>query len=258
MPVAASLYYFVHEADNLARPPVILIHGAGGHHLFWPPQVRRMPDQRIFAVDLPGHGKSEGIGHHTIEDYTGEIMEFIKALNLNAVVMAGHSMGSAIALKAAILYPKQVLGLCLIGSGVRLRVARTTLQSISNPSTYADTVRLVINDSFSPQTDERLKDLATQRMEETRSSILYGDFLACDAFDITDQLSQISAPTFILCGALDKMVPLKYSKILRDNIPGSHMEVMPNAGHMLMLEDPDQTADKMSSFIDSIPYQPGL
>ena len=49
MPLAAGLYYFVHEPDNVARPPVILIHGAGGHHLYWPPQIRRLQGERIIA-----------------------------------------------------------------------------------------------------------------------------------------------------------------------------------------------------------------
>ena len=258
MPVAAGLYYFAHEADDFSRPPVILIHGAGGHHLFWPPQIRRMHDQRIFTVDLPGHGKSEGIGHHTIDDYTGEIIEFIKALKLNAAVLAGHSMGSAVALNAAIRFPQKVLGLCLVGSAARLRIAPAILQSASNPSTIATAIHLVINDSFSPQTNARLKELATQRMEETRPSVLYGDFLACASFNITDQLSQVSTPTFILCGALDKMVPLKYSEFLRDNIAGAQLDIIPNAGHMLLLEQPDQTADKLSGFINKIPFQPGL
>jgi pimeloyl-ACP methyl ester carboxylesterase len=258
MPVAAGLYYFVHEADNFSRPPVILIHGAGGHHLTWPPQILRMHNQRIFAVDLPGHGKSDGIGHHTIDDYTVEIIEFIKALKLNTVVLAGHSMGSAIALTAAILFPKKVLGLCLLGSGTRLRVSHSILQSASDPSTFAATIHMVIDHSFSPQTNARLKELAAQRMEETRPSVLYGDFLACNAFNITDQLTQISAPTFILCGALDKMVPLKLSESLRDNIAGAQMDIMPDAGHMLMLEQPDQTADKLSTFLNTVPFLPGL
>jgi len=258
MPVAAGLYYFAHEADNLFRPPVILIHGAGGDHLFWPPQIRRMHNQRILAVDLPGHGKSEGVGHHTIDDYTGEVMEFIKALKLNAVVLAGHSMGSAVALKAAIRFPKKVLGLCLLGSGARLRVASSILQSASDPSTFAAAVRQVIDGSFFPQTGGRLKELSTQRLEETRPSVLYGDLLACNAFNVTDQLSQVSAPAFILCGALDKMVPLKISEFLRDHIPGAQMDIMPNAGHMFLLEQPNQTADKLSGFLDTIPFQPGL
>jgi pimeloyl-ACP methyl ester carboxylesterase len=258
MPISAKLYYFAHEADDLSRPPVILIHGAGGHHLFWPPQVRRMHDQRIFAVDLPGHGKSEGIGHHTIDDYTNEILEFIKALKLNGVVLVGHSMGSAIALNAAILSPKNVLGLCLMGGGARLRVSPALLQSASEPSTFKAAVQLMINYSFSPQANSRLTELAAQRMEEVRPSVLYGDFLACNSFNLTGQLSQVSAPTFILCGALDKMVPVKYSEILRDNIKGARMEIMPDVGHMFMLEQPDQTADKLGDFINSIPYQPGM
>jgi pimeloyl-ACP methyl ester carboxylesterase len=217
-----------------------------------------LQNQRIFAVDLPGHGKSEGVGHHTIDDYSGEIMEFIKALKLNGVVLAGHSMGSAIALKAAIHFPKKVLGLCLVGSGARLRVAPAILESASDPTTFAVAIHLVVNYSFAPQTNARLKELASQRMEETRPSVLYGDFLACDAFNITDQLSQVRVPTFILCGGLDKMVPLKYSEFLRDNITGAQMEILPNAGHMLMLEQPDQTADKLSSFLNMIPFQPGL
>jgi pimeloyl-ACP methyl ester carboxylesterase len=257
MPVASGLYYFAHEADNISRPPVILIHGAGGHHLFWPPQIRRMHDQRVFAVDLPGHGKSEGVGHHTVDDYMQEVMEFVSALKLNAVVLAGHSMGSAIALKAAVEFPKKVIGLCLIGGGARLRVSPAIMNGASDPSTYPSAVQLIADDSFSPQTSSRLKEQAAARMLETRSSVLYGDLLACNAFNITDQLAHVSAPTYILCGALDKMVPQRFSEILRDHIPGSKMDVIPNAGHMLMLEQPDQTAEMLAGFLNKIPFQSG-
>src|SRR5262245_49504465 len=143
MPVAAGLYYFAHEADNFSRPPVILIHGAGGNHLYWPAQVRRMHNQRVFAVDLPGHGKSEAVGHQTVEQYAGEVLEFIKALNLNTSILAGHSLGGAVALQAAIDSPKRVLGLGLIGGGARLRVAPAILQGVSDPSTFADAIEKI-------------------------------------------------------------------------------------------------------------------
>jgi pimeloyl-ACP methyl ester carboxylesterase len=257
MPVAAGMYYFAHEADDLSRPPVILIHGAGGHHLFWSAQLRRMPNQRIFAIDLPGHGKSEGIGFHTIDDYTWEIIAFIKALRLNAAVLAGHSMGGAIALNAAIRFPRHVLGLCLIGCGPRLRVAPAILQGVSDPSTFEAAIRMIMDNSFSPHTDPGLKEAAAQRLSETRPSVLYGDFQACDAYNVSDLLSKIEIPTFILSGAYDKMVPLKSSEFLRDNIAGARMEVLSDAGHMLIQEQPVQTADKLSGFLDSIPYHPG-
>ena len=114
MPTAAGLYYFAHGASDATRPPIILIHGAGGHHLSWPPQVRRLLGERIFAVDLPGHGKSAGVGRHTIEDYAAAILDFVAALKLSTVVLIGHSMGGAIALRAAIEAPGQVMGLGLL------------------------------------------------------------------------------------------------------------------------------------------------
>ncbi len=257
MPVASNLYYFAHQADHLTRPPVVLIHGAGGNHLYWPPQIRRLHNQRIFAVDLPGHGKSEGLGHHAIDDYSDCIIEFLKALKLNVAVLIGHSMGSAIALSAAIRFPKRVIGLGLIGGGAKMRVAPSILQSASNPSTFANTVQTVTEFSFASQTSERLKELAAQRMSETRPTILHGDFLACDAFNAMGQLSEISAPTLVLCGEEDRMTPPKYSEFLRDNIVGARMEVVANAGHMAMLEQPEQVARILDNFLSTISYQPG-
>ncbi len=257
MPVASGLYYFANQADHLARPPVILIHGAGGNHLYWPPQVRRLPNQRIFAVDLPGHGKSEGLGYHTIDDYADSIIEFLEALKLSGAVLAGHSMGSAIALSAAIRFPKRVVGLVLVGGGAKLRVAPAILQSASNLSAFANAVQMVTDFSFAPQTGERLKELAAQRMSETRPTVLHGDFVACDAFNAMDQLSEISVPTLVLCGDKDQMTPPKYSEFLRDHIAGARMEVVPNAGHMVMLEQPEKTAGILDDFLNTVSYQPG-
>ncbi|HEX2697034.1 MAG TPA: alpha/beta hydrolase [Anaerolineales bacterium] len=257
MPVAAGLYYFAHEAENFSRPAVILIHGAAGTHLYWPPQVRRLPNQRIFAVDLPGHGKSEGIGHQRIDDYADEIIEFMKALKLNSAILVGHSMGSAIALTSALKIPKQVFALGLVGSGARLLVAPELLRSASDPSTFLDAVHKMNENSYAADSSERLKELGEKRTAEIRPTVLYGDFLACNAFNVMDQLSQISVPTLIVCGSEDRMTPLKNSEFLRDNISGAKLEIVPRAGHMVMLEQPEKTTTILNDFLNSIPYRPG-
>lgn len=257
MPNAAGLYYFAHEADNYARPPVILIHGAGGSHLSWPAQLRRIPGQRIFAVDLPGHGKSEGIGHHIVDDYADHILDFMKVIGLRAAVLVGHSMGSAIALKLAIRSPRQTLGLGLVGGGAKLHVAPALLHSASNPSTFPDAVQTVIDYSFALHTGKRLKELVAQRMTMTRPTVLYGDLVACEAFNVTDRLLGISVPTLIVCGAEDKMVPPNHSEFLRDNIVSAQMVLVPKAGHMVMLEQPDLMANVLDNFLNGIPYQRG-
>src|SRR5512140_865762 len=125
MPTAAGLYYFSIGAGDLSRPPVILIHGAGGHHLYWPPEIRRMPGERLFAVDLPGHGRSAGVAHHAIRDDAAAIVGFMDVLHLNRAALVGHSMGGAVALEAAIHWPNRVLGLGIIGSAAHLRVSPT-------------------------------------------------------------------------------------------------------------------------------------
>ena len=194
MPTAAKLHYFASRSSAYHLPPVLLIHGAGGNHLYWPPQVRRVNDQRIFAMDLPGHGQSEGIGRDRIEDYVDDVLAFMAAVGLNSAVWIGHSMGGAIALQAALYRPRKVLGLGLIGSGARMRVDSTLLGHASREAAFPAALRLIGERSFSPASDTRLKDQALQRMAEIRSSVLHGDLMACNEFDVTARLGAIRVP----------------------------------------------------------------
>ena len=257
MPSGSGLHFYASEADNHERPPVLLIHGAGGHHLYWPPQIRRLHDQRMFALDLPGHGKSDGIGHHRVEDYTRAVLEFLQERRLNAAVWIGHSMGGAIALDAALRFPRRVLALGIISSGARLRVDPTILRHAAQETTFPATIKLIGDRSFAAGTAKRLKELALHRMAETRSSVLLGDLMACDAFDIADDVAGIRVPTLIACGAEDRMTPPRYSEYLRDHIVGSTMHLIGDAGHMLLLEQPDDLAEALGAFLDTIPYVPG-
>ncbi len=257
MPVIEGLYYFVRGIENTSRPPVILIHGAGGFHLSWPPQVRRLGGLRVYAVDLPGHGKSEGTGRQSIQAYADDVAAFMKALEIHSAVIAGHSMGSGIAMTLALNYPQNVAGLVSIGGGAKLRVAPAILEGVSKPDTFVSTIQLINDYSFSPRVSQRVKELSTQRMAGTTPQVLHGDFLACDTFNAMDQLGQIKAPALIICGAEDRMTPLKFSESLRDGIADSCLEVVEGAGHMLMLEQPDLTADLISRFMKDLPLHAG-
>lgn len=257
MPVINNLFFFSHGAENINRPPLVFIHGAGGTHLHWPPHVRRIHGQRILALDLPGHGKSGGIGCQTIHDYAGAVVDFLDAARLNSAVLIGHSMGSAIAMTLALDFPKRVLGLCLVGSGARLRVHPRILETTSNESTFCLAVELIKEAEFGPSVNPRLKELAARQMATIRPSVLHGDFLACNEFDVMLRLGEISAPTLILCGTEDQLTPLKYSEFLNTHIPSSRLVTFPGAGHMVMLEQPEAVAGTLAEFADSISYRPG-
>ena len=257
MPTTTKLYYFAHTAEDqvVKRPPVILIHGAGGTHLSWPPQIRRLADEKIYAPDLPGHGKSEGEGRQSIDEYVDDVIAFMAELKIRSAVIVGISLGSAVALTLALKYPKQVLGLGLLGSGSKLPVSPMLLETAGNPIGFESAVETVIKDCFSPESPQNLIELSKRSMLEIRPPVLLGDLLACNEFDVTGQLDKIKAPTLIISGAEDKMTPSKFSELLQAGIVNSQFHVLENVGHMVMLEQPDAVADLLKQFIDNIPLK---
>ncbi|MGE5252307.1 MAG: alpha/beta fold hydrolase, partial [Bacteroidota bacterium] len=242
MASAAGMYYFSYGDETSARPSVILIHGAGGTHLNWPPQIRRLAGQRMLALDLPGHGRSEGVGRQLIADYAADVVRFMDTLRLPAAILAGHSMGAAIALTMALKHPKRLVGMALLGSSARMPVSPAILRGAADRSTFRATVELITGHSYSLHTDPRLKELAARRMAESRPSVLHGDFVACDHFNVTDELGRVRTPTLIIAAEEDRMIPAASSRGMQRQIPGAQLRMVPDAGHMLMLERPEAVA----------------
>lgn len=257
MPIAAGVYYFANEEENWSRPAVILIHGAGGTHLNWPPEIRRMSGQRIYALDLPGHGKSEGFGLQTIEDYARSVLNFMDALKIRKAVLVGHSMGGAVALYLGVHNPSRTLGLGLFATGPRLRVSPEILEKSENPATFAMAIQSVNDLAFGPQTEPRLREAASLRMAEVRPAVLHGDFRACDSYDEAHLLSRIKVPALIVCGSEDKMTPLHLSEQLKARIKDTILYMVESAGHMVMLEEPQKVAAPLQLFLNGVVYQPG-
>jgi pimeloyl-ACP methyl ester carboxylesterase len=257
MPFNANIYYRYSQEGDGETPPVVLIHGAGGTHMHWPAQVRRLPGYRIYALDLPGHGQSEGRGYQTIEAYCQNIIEWLESIDIFRAVFVGHSMGGAIALTLALDYPEHVIALGLVGTGARLRVAPLILENAANPTTFPVAVNAIIERAFSPDTDPRLIELATQRMQTTRPAVLHGDFVACNAFDEMESVHKIRFPSIVICGQDDQLTPVRYAQFLADQIPNAEIKILPNAGHMVMLEQPDATAEAIANFLGKLTYSPG-
>jgi len=266
MPRLSDLYYVVHmgicsDGANVDvasftiknnKPPVVLIHGAGGTHLYWPAVIRRLAGYPVFALDLPGHGKSVGDGKQSIQGYAAVVLEWLDIIGLGPAVFFGHSMGGAIALSLALDYPKRVLGLGLVSSGARLRVHPALLQSTANAATFSTAVEQIMQWAFSPQFSPRKMELAARRMAETPPHVLHNDFLACDDFDVRGRLVEISQPTLVVCGSADQLTPVRFAEYLVAEIPGAHLKIIPGAGHMVMLEQPDTVAEVMGEFLEGL------
>jgi pimeloyl-ACP methyl ester carboxylesterase len=254
MPLCQRLYYFEHtEPATAGRPPLVLLHGAGGNHLFWPTELRRLPGRTVLALDLPGHGRSaETGGMQRIAAYATEVLACLQALDVARVILVGHSMGGALALALARSNPELLAGLVLISSAARFQVNPALLAAAASPTGFAQAVEDICRWSFSSQADPHLLALARQRMNEVRPSVLHGDLLACAEVDFNENLSRLTCPTLVLCGSEDRMTPLRQSQYLADAIPGARLQVFEGAGHMLMLEQPRLVAQAVGDFCNHL------
>jgi pimeloyl-ACP methyl ester carboxylesterase len=227
---------------------VLFIHGAGGEEFIWSYQ-KGFFEKRFnpIIIELPGHGKSEGEGEQAIGKYAEHVHDFLKAMGLLKVSLIGHSMGGAIVQILALTHPEVIHKIVLVGTGARLRVLPAILNGIKDH--FEETVRKIARFAFSRKASADLIEKSISNLMRCRPEVLYNDFLACDRFDLTKEVEEINLPTLILCGEEDEMTPVKYSQFLHDHIKGSKMEILPNAGHMVMMESPLVFNEKVKEFI---------
>lgn len=252
MSSVAGIAYSEHRGGSSHDPPLVLIHGAGGDCLHWPPQLRRLDGKCVYGLDLPGHGESPGEGERTVHAYANRLVAWMDAMGIDQVVPCGHSMGGAISMTAALEYPDRVAALVLVGTGARLRVSPDILEITANEGQLQAAVDLIVSWAFSPSASPRLIELGRERYGSAQLDTMHYDFVACNHFDVMDRLEEIECVALIICGEDDQLTPAKYSRFLADHIPQASLEIIPGAGHMVMLEKPEEIARSIGIFMEKI------
>lgn len=226
---------------------MLLVHGAGGSRLHWPPELRRLAGATVYTLDLPGHGRSSGSACDTIECYTRTVVAFLESVDADRPIVVGHSMGGAIAQKLALEHSDLISALGLIATGARLRVAPALLESIRDDFDRA--VALITRYLWGPEASESLMELGRGALKDTGPDVLLSDFQACDGFDVMDRLDQIEIPTLVVGGTADALTPLKYARFLAEHIPDARLLTVEGAGHMVMLEQPGEVGEAVRDFV---------
>lgn len=228
------------------RHTILCIHGAGGNSLHWGQQLIMAKEWncRILAVDLPGHGKSTGLPMSRIEDYSLFIKDFLSLLGIRCFSLAGHSMGGAIAIDFALTKAPVPEFLILIGTNAKFKVAHWLLQSLEEGSMPPNFIRM----AYHKKTNSSLIALAQKEASEIPVSVYLNDFQACQAFDLTDKIPELNIPCFLLFGSEDRLTPPKEAEILKF-LPNNLFSVIPEAGHMVMIEKPQEVNTMIGKFI---------
>jgi pimeloyl-ACP methyl ester carboxylesterase len=236
------------------RKNLVFIHGSGNDHTVWKSQYNAMDkDYNIAAVDLPGHGNSEGKGEQDVQAYVEWVKKIIGKLGFKKPVLIGHSLGAAISMTFAIKYGDMLSGIVPVGGGVKMPVNQLILDGIrQDPSSV---IALAAKFAISKKNRERLTDCLTDNLSSTNPEVIYGDFLSCDRLDITEEISHIRTPTLLVCGDDDKMAPPALSQFMKDRIPGAELMLIEDAGHFAMLENVKMFNRMLKDFIDSLPFE---
>jgi pimeloyl-ACP methyl ester carboxylesterase len=233
-------------------PSVLFIHGAGGNGEIWEEQVPFFKgNHSAYRLDLPGHGGSDHRGEERINSYAEWVRLGLERLfTKRAFVLVGHSMGGAIVLELALNPPEGLKGIAVVGSGAKLAVTRAIFQMLSeDPEAFFKSIDQFAFSSSAPKT---LRERFVRVTRQCRPSVIFDDFQACDHFDIRNRLPEIEIPALVLCGEEDQLTPVKYSRYLHENIAASRLILIPNAGHMVMAEQPDLFNQAIASFLDSL------
>jgi pimeloyl-ACP methyl ester carboxylesterase len=234
------------------RKTLVFIHGSGGNHTDWIRQFIPLQDKfNIAAMELPGHGQSDGPGEQDVSEYVAWTKRVLEKFGIEKPVLIGHSLGAAICLVFAIRYGDAAAAVVAVGGGVRMPVNPVILEGLKQDP--AAIIGLAAKFSIAKENRERLSGLITENLSRVKTEILYGDFFACSKLDIAEAVAGIRIPTLILCGAEDKMTPPALSEQLQDHIPGAGLALIPGAGHFVMLENPEAFNEVLADFVNALP-----
>ena len=230
------------------RGCLLFVHGAGGDLTVWADLWERIPAAyELLALDLPGHGMSEGVPCRDIGSYAEFIKHFLRSLGAaRPVVFVGHSMGAAIGLTLAL--QGEIEGLVMIGGGARMKVAKPFLNALEARKMDLNFFRA----AFSPQTDERVVKGILDKAEKVAVNTFLCDFTACDQFDVRDALDRLQVPLLLLVGEDDLLTPPKLSAEIKEKASNGEMHIIPEAGHFAMLEKPSEISLRIEEFLSQI------
>jgi pimeloyl-ACP methyl ester carboxylesterase len=233
-----------------ALPTLAFLHGAGMDHTVWALQTRWFAHhgRNVLAFDLPGHGRSEGPSLHSVPEMASWVLAALATLGAGRARLVGHSMGALVALAAAAEGGERIDALALLGMTPEMPVHPELIaaaesgrhKAIDLMTSWAVGRRAQLGGNEAPGL--WLTEAAMRLLERADPKTLAADLVACDAWKGAEgAAAKVLCPTLLLCGADDRMTPAAKAAPFARAFKEARLEILPNAGHMMMAEDPSAT-----------------
>ncbi len=241
-------------------PVVVFVHGAQNDHSVWILQSRYLAHHghAVLAVDLPGHGRSEGPPLASVEAMADWVIALLDAAGVAKAALVGHSMGSLVALDAAGRFPGRVTRVALLGTAFPMKVSDELLAATRDDEPLAQAmVNLWSHYGLAPHPSNPgpgfwLMGETLRLMQRQKPGVMHIDFAACNAYAAgLERAAAVRCPALFLLGRRDAMTPARAGQALAKAVPGARVVTLPECGHDLMGEKPDEVLDELVAFLEA-------
>ena len=243
---------------NPELPCVVFIHGAETDHSVWGLQSRWFAHHgfSVLAVDLPGHGRSDGPLLPSVEAQADWIVALLDAAGVKQAALVGHSMGALIALEAASRSPERVAKIALVGTAVPMPVSETLLTAAREARPKAEGMvnvwshgpRGALGGNTVP--GMWMMGASMRLMERAAPEVLFNDLNACNAYQRgMEAAAAAQCPALLVVGSRDMMTSPRGAPKLAAAMKDARIASVEGSGHALMAEYPDAVLDALRGFV---------
>jgi len=247
--------------DRGAGIPILFVHGYPLSRRIWDPQIEGLADvARLIVPDLRGHGESDAVpGPYSMDMLADDCLAVLEALDITTpVVLCGLSMGGYVTFAFYRKYPEKVAGLILAAT----RSGEDSPEGKANRDKAADQARKggpsaiaesMLPKMLSPKSYGERPELVQsvwEIMQGTSLDGILGDLMGMKSRpDSTPGLRNIGVLTLVLHGSDDQLIPPSEAMAMRGAIPGARLKLLPDAGHLLNMEQPQRFNKAIREFI---------
>ena len=242
------------QGIDAKKKTIVFLHGSGLSHIVWSltEQFFFNKNFNVLSLDLPGHGNSDGPCLDSIEKIADWLEEVFKKLNLNDLILVGHSQGCLEILEYAHKYKSRLKKLIFVGGSNKMPVHPNLIELAKNGD--SDAIKLMMKWGYEGSKKFIGGNPVEKIIQSPRdiSEILAVDLIACNNYlNGSEAAKKINLPSLVILGELDKMVNLESGKKFSNLLENSTTHIINECGHMIVIEKAFEMREKILKFLES-------
>ena len=235
------------------KSTILLMHGSGLTHIVWSLHEQFYASQgfNVLSVDLPGHGNSEGPSLKSIEKISDWIKSLMLKINIEKIIIVGHSQGGLVGIDFASRYPELIEKIVLVANSYKMPVNQDLIDLAEAGDEKA--VLLMMKWGYEGSKAFIGGNPVKKIVNSARDirEVLAVDLNACNNYKNGENaIKKINCPTLCIFGDLDKMVPVKVGLKMSEQITNLETKIISDCGHMIIFEKAFEMRKLVKEFIN--------